>query len=625
MSVIKHAPNQPYLETEGRLEWEDDETLVDRRNRPSARIWRMIRRMFLPVLLITIFVAALLDAAVMGAFMTVAGFALQIGLFILIFLSQFILMFWFLARSRMYTIMPGAEGVSFKDYRGQPEILEQADQLVTLLRGVAAFEGSGGEPLNGLLLEGPPGTGKTWLAQAISTEAGVPYFYVDTSSLQAMFMGMGAIKVARMYGKARKAAKEYGAAVVFLDEIDAIGARGGVSAVGGGTQGGFGGMGGGGMGLLSTMLIEMSGFSLEHGWRARMRARFYKYILRRKPPKPQKRVLTIGATNRIQALDPALLRPGRFDKKLRIDAPDTDGRREIFEYYLSKMAHDDSMDPLVLATETPGYTPADIKYVLNETLRYALFAGRRYMTYRDFQMAQPEHEMGLRAPLKNQSREAKERTAFHEAGHAVAVRLFMPTHRISRITIVRQGGAYGHVSFYPARDAYQGMQTRDQYMNRLRVFVAGKAAEMEFCGLKNQTLGVGGDFAAIRGWLGMMARAGMLGPLGGSLRLSVSMMGASTSVSPEMAEAMEVAFQRVLKETRKALRENEQIMRALVALLMEREELLADESKAFFDQYGLYTPEPSMIKDGEEISIMNPRLPQGEPAPAEGTPAPAGD
>ena len=140
------------------------------------------------------------------------------------------------------------------------------------------------------------------------------------------------------------------------------------------------------------------------------------------------------------------------------------------------MAHDDSMDPLVLATETPGYTPADIKYLLNETLRYALFAGRRYMTYRDFQLAKPEHEMGLRSPIKHMTREAKERLAFHEAGHAVAVRLFLPEHRISRITIIRQGQAFGHVSHFPARDAYQGMQTRDQYLNRLRVACGGRAA-----------------------------------------------------------------------------------------------------------------------------------------------------
>jgi cell division protease FtsH len=516
--------------------------------------------------------------------------------------------------------MPGAEGISFADYRGQPEILEQAQQVVTLLRGVKAFEGAGGEPLNGLLLEGPPGTGKTWLAQAISTEAGVPFYYVDTSSLQAMFMGMGAFKVGRMYGKARKAAKEYGASVVFLDEIDAIGARGGVSSVGGGTgedpnRGFFGG--GGGMGLLSTMLIEMSGFSLEHGWRARLRARFYKFFLRRSPPPPQKRVLTIGATNRIQALDPALLRPGRFDKKLRVDAPDTEGRRDIFEYYISKMAHDDSMDPLILATETPGYTPADIKYVLNETLRYALFAGRRYMIYRDFQLAKPEHEMGIRSPVKNMTRETKERIAFHEAGHAVAVRLFLPEYRISRITIIRQGAAFGHVAYFAARDAYQGMQTRDQYMNHLRVGAGGRAAEIEFCGLANQTLGVGGDFAGIRFWLNLMGRAGMLGPLGGAMTVRVTPDGTIIDMPPEMAQAMEDTFQTIMIETRKALREHEHVVRALVALLMEKDELLADEVKAFFDEYGLFTPEPSMIKDGEEISIMKPRLPEGEAAPGD--------
>ncbi len=625
MSVIKHAPNQRLVETQGKLDWESEETLVDRRRRLPYRIMRMVRRTWLWALILAIFLAALFNADVMRGFITIAGLALQVGLFILIFLSQFVLMFWFLSRSRMYTIMPGAEGISFADYRGQPEILEQAMQIVTLLRGVAAFEGSGGEPLNGVLLEGPPGTGKTWLAQAISTEAGVPFYYVDTSSLQAMFMGMGAFKVTRMYSRARKAAKEYGAAVIFLDEINSIGSRSGVSEVGGGTdQRGFFGGGGGGMGLLSTMLIEMSGFSLEHGWRARMRTWFYKTFMRRNPPKPQKRVLTIGATNRIQALDPALLRPGRFDKKLRIDSPDTEGRRDIFAYYLSKMAHDDSMNPVTLATETPGYTPADIKYLLNETLRYALFAGRRYMTYRDFQMAKPEHERGLRSPIKHITKEARDRLAFYQAARAVAVRLFLPEHRIARITIIRQGMALGHVSHFPARDAYQGMQTRDEYLNYLRVFAAGRAAEIEFFGMAQQTLGVlggmgsmNGDFGSIRRLLGFMARAGMLGPLGGSLRIGVTMMGMSTSVSPEMNEAMEETFQRIMKETRKALRENETIVRALVALLSEKEELLADEVKAFFDQYGLYTPEPTMIKGGEEVSVMSPRLPEGTEAAAE--------
>ncbi len=166
----------------------------------------------------------------------------------------------------------------------------------------------------------------------------------------------------------------------------------------------------------------MSGFSQEHGWWARKWAWFYKTILRRKPPKPVKRILTIGATNRIHAIDAALLRPGRFDKKIRVDAPDLEGRRDIFEYYLSKMSHDDTMDPLVLAVETPFYTPADLKYLLNEALRYALFDGRTYMTYRDFKLAQPEHEMGLRTPIKNLTKAAKYRLAAHEAAHAIAIR-----------------------------------------------------------------------------------------------------------------------------------------------------------------------------------------------------------
>jgi cell division protease FtsH len=616
MTAVKQQMRPPNR----RFDWQHEETLVDRRQRLPYRIWRFIKNMWLWFVLIVggFFVAALLDPGIMRAFMTVMGFVVQIVALILVFLAQFVLMFWFLSRARMYTIMPGAEGVSFADYRGQPEVLEQAKQLVLLLRGVKAFEGAGGEPLNGLLLEGPPGTGKTWLAQAISTEAGVPFFYVDTSSLQAMFMGVGALKVGRMYSKARKAAKEYGAAVVFLDEIDSIGSREGVSSVGGGGYGGggggffTGGGGGGSMGLLSTMLIEMSGFSLEHGWRARLRAWFYKKILRRMPPKPNKRVLTIGATNRIQALDPALLRPGRFDKKMRIDAPDMQGRKEIFAYYLSKMAHDETMEPAVLSSETPGYTPADIKYLLNESLRYALFDDRSYITYRDFQHAQPEHEAGIRTPLRHMSHEARERLAYHEAGHAVAVRLFLPEHRISRITIIRQGESFGHVQHYPAREAYHGMIIRDQYMNRLRVSVAGKAAEIEFCGLQNQTLGVAGDFDKIRYWLTQMAMAGMFGPLGalGPTREDVLIRG--TVVSPELAQVMEEKFQQVLTETRKALRENSVIVKALVDRLLTNEEMLADEVREFFDAYGLHTPDPTMIRDGEEISILTPKLTDGE-------------
>ncbi len=606
MTTFQNSAKQTFPDPSGKWDWESQRTLVDERNRLPNRIRRLIRQRWLWMSIGAFFIAALFIPGVMVLLATLVGIFFQVGIFIFTFVVQFVAIFWFLSRSRMYTVMPGAEGIGFDDYRGQPELLEQAQQIVMLLRGVKAFEGAGGEPLNGLLLEGPPGTGKTWLAKAISTEAGVPFYYVDTSSLQGMFMGTSTLKIGRMYGKARKAAKEYGAAVVFLDEVDAVGARGGVSQVGGGQGGGMFG-GGGDMGLLSTLLIEMSGFGQEHGWRARWKARFYRIFLRREPPKLHKRVLTIGATNRVGALDPALMRPGRFDKKIRVDVPDMAGRRDIFDYYLSKTAHDETLDAAILATETPGYTPADIKYLLNEALRYALFDGRRYVTYRDVRMAQPEHEMGLRAPLKHIAPEARKRLAYHEAGHAVIVRLFLPGHRIARITIIRQGEAFGHVWHYSARDEFVGMQTKEEALNDLRVSVAGKAAEMEFCGIENQTLGVGGDFANIRGTLARMAWCGMFGSMGAGVRQEWDpLRGLTTRLTEEQLRGIEETYQQILTETREALRQNGHIVNALVELLLEKEEMLADDARAFFDQYGLYTPDPVAIIEGQEVPIFAP-------------------
>jgi cell division protease FtsH len=273
---------------------------------------------------------------------------------------------------------------------------------------------------------------------------------------------------------------------------------------------------------------------------------------------------------------------------VRVDAPDLEGRRDILEYYLSKMEHDETIDPIILASETPYYTPADLKYLLNEALRYALFDNRTYITIQDVRMAQPEHEFGLRTPIKNLAREDKYRLAAHEAGHALAVRLFMPSHRIARITIIRQGGAHGYVLHYPALEEWDGMTTYDQLMNSLRVSVGGKAGEIEFVNEDSQTLGVGtgfadrSDFGQIRYALWRMANAGMFGALGANLR--------STNYTPEVSEAMDDMFRMVLDEVRVAFRIHKEMGEALIKLLVEKEELLANDVEAFFDQYGLYTP-----------------------------------
>jgi cell division protease FtsH len=217
-----------------------------------------------------------------------------------------------------------------------------------------------------------------------------------------------------------------------------------------------------------------------------------------------------------------------------------------------------------------------------------LFDGRTYITYQDFRLAQPEHEYGLRSPIKNLAKEDEYRLAAHEAGHAICVRLFMPTYRIARVTIIRQGGAHGYVKYFPALEEFDNIGTYDSLMNRLRVAVGGKAGEMEYVGEDSQTLGVGigwgdgSDFGQTRRVLYLMANAGMFGPLGANLR--------GTNYSPEMSEMMEDTFRMVLDEVRVAFRAHREMGEALIKLLMQKKELLADEVEAFFDQYGLYTP-----------------------------------
>src|SRR6266571_3089506 len=377
---------------------------------------------------------------------TILLYVFQIGFAVIFIVIQFAALFWFLGRPRLYWVMPGETGVGFDDYKGNPEVLEAARRIVLLLRGVDEFKEMGGQPVRGLLLTGPPGTGKSYLAQCMSTEAGVPFGYASAASFRAMFIGMDVLMIWRLYRKARRLARQYGGCVIFMDEIDAIGmsrsARGGgTMAMGGGIFGGMGGTGG-----LNQLLMEMDPPNIETGW--------FKKILRviglyhgRVQSQP---VLTIGATNVPESLDQALLRPGRFDRKIHVAPPTDKHRGEVIEYYLDKVKHDPNISIPALIQRMVDYTPVAIKHVVNEAAIIAHFDGRDSVTYKDLIEAQDVHEYGLRQVSELTALEHR-RLAYHEAGHTVAQYYLLERHFPAFVTVHRRGDVEGAAAFAHGR------------------------------------------------------------------------------------------------------------------------------------------------------------------------------
>jgi ATP-dependent Zn protease len=415
-----------------------------------------------------------------GAFML-----FQLFFAIIFMIVQFVALFWFLGRPRMYWIMPGETGVGFKDYKGNNEVLEVARRVVTLLRGVKEFRQMGGEVTRGVLLIGPPGTGKSYLAQCISTEAGVPFGYLSAPSIQGMFWGMDVLRIWGLYNKARKLARKYGACILFLDEIDAIGkSRSGMGGMG---MGAMGGMFGGGGGSLNELLNQMDPLPRDDSLKTKL---LRKLGLRtRKADIPA--VLTMGATNIAEVLDPALMRPGRFDRKIVIDYPDYDGRKEIIEYYLNKVAHDE-MDMDRFSNDTIGYTPVAIKHVINEAVVNAHFNGRHAITYLDITRAREVHEWGLRQPIKSQTVEERRLISYHETGHAIAQYYLGADNDepLAKVTIIRHGQALGLSAGQPTHERL--VHDKDYFLNHIKISLASRAAEELFC--NSATNGVTSDF-----------------------------------------------------------------------------------------------------------------------------------
>ncbi|HLG50151.1 MAG TPA: AAA family ATPase [Chloroflexota bacterium] len=551
MSTITERPKPPVDEIE---------RSIDSFFARIGRAWKQILILAIIVGLIWFVVAPnisnWLQYILFGAYLV---FQLLFAAFFMIF--QFVALFWFLGRPRMYWILPGETGVGFKDYRGNPEVLETASRIVALLKGVKEFKAMGGQVTRGVLLVGPPGTGKSYLGHCISTEAGVPFGYLSAPSIQGMFWGMDVMRIWSLYRKARSLARKYGACILFIDEIDAIGMR--RAGMAGAPLGAMGGIFGGGAGALNQLLTEMDPLPRDDSLVARLKRKLGLKTGRAEIPL----VLTMGATNIVETLDPALLRPGRFDRKIFIDLPDYDGRKEIIKYYLDKVAHED-LDLDRLASETIGQSPAAIKFIINEAVINAHFNGRTKITYEDFAVALDNHEVGLRHPIRNMLMEEKRALAYHEAGHAVAMLKLYKRMRVTRVTIIRhEGGVLGFAMPKPVQETYT--TDRNELLAHIQVALAARAAEELFLG--TQLSGVFSDLqqatraaAAYIGYLGM----------NGSL-YSTAAFG--EGIDPSMKREIEKLLREQFIKVKNLLNENRDLVIAVAETLLQRLELNGDD------------------------------------------------
>ena len=482
----------------------------------QSTFWKKLRvklKRFIPVIFV-VGVAIFLwnNGTALQLFMNLLRFVGQLLFAVFFMIVQFGALFWFMSRSKIERIRPeDPKLITFDDYWGQPRLKRLVRQWLGLLTDRKKFVSMGGRYINGLLLYGAPGTGKTMLAKAMAGEAGVAFISIEGSGFRAMFVGVDVMKMMWFVGKARKLARRYGAAIAFIDEIDAIGqSRGGVMG-GDGGGGGGGLMGGGGTGALTRLLYEMDGIESKT-LKEKIRGRFYK-LVGKKPPERDWHVLFMGSTNRPDVLDPALKRPGRFDQLIQIDKPDKAGRREVVSGYLQKIVHDDTVDVESIVINNKNATPAQImSAITKDAVRIALFAHRDAVSQDDIDSAFLQQYMGIENPVEEMDEGQRWTIAIHEAGHAVATHFLMPDRRIAHVSIVRRGGAMGFVLGMEEIEIYGEPLSR--IVRRIMVAMAGQAAVRVVHGESwtGAGGGAGSDYENVRVMLHHLYHEGFFGP-----------------------------------------------------------------------------------------------------------------
>jgi ATP-dependent Zn protease len=476
--------------------------------------------------------------------------------------GQFLFLFLFLARSRTLTVEPGVgEGKTLADYRGQPALVEIMGQWITILKGDKQFKAMGGDPPRGILLVGPPGTGKTFLMKCLSGTAAVAMHSIEGSSFRAMFWGVDVLKVLGFVSKARNLALKHGACIAYIDEIDSIGSsRGGVA---GGAQGQMVGPAGfmGGTGALTTLLAQMDGMGEDREMtKCRNMVRGFFGL----PSVNEGFILFVGATNRPDVLDPALIRPGRLDRKIAVDPPDGPGRKDVFEYYLSKVQNRD-VDVERLVANTHGATPAAIEMaVTRDAVRIARFADRDYVEQADLEWALIEQVAGLANPIGDLPEEQRRQVCTHEAGHAVAQYHLLKGMKVAFVSAVRRSVGLGFMMPVHLKTTY-AMPLKD-IVAGIRVSMAGDVATAIVLG--ERWTGAASDLEHVRQRILYLAWHGVFGGL-------IMEQG---KLTPEMSEPIQRFVNEQWDATKTLLEKHVKQVKALADALMEKSELSGDEA-----------------------------------------------
>lgn len=447
--------------------------------------------------------------------------------------------------------------IKFSDVIGLEEAKREAQEVVSLISDRARVKKIGGKVIKGILMQGPPGCGKTLLAKAIASEAGMPFLSISGSEFVEVFVGVGASRVRQLIKRARLLAEANGACIVFIDELDVIGRGRTFSAFGGSEETNS---------TQNQLLVEMDG--IHSG---------------------KDNIIFIGATNAAEStLDAALIRPGRFDRKIYVGKPHLKEREDIFRYYLAKVSADPALDIRKLAARTVEKSPADIESSVKEAALIATRENREMVTIKDLSRAFERIDLGVAHRLPMTDKE-KQTVAIHESGHLVTVYYLQSmTHDVFKATILNRGGALGHVLPVPKEEQYT--RNRDELISSIKVALAGHLAEKIRFGMTSS--GASSDFANALHTAEQMVWAYGMGKSGiiGNYYITQGAQSVHSSLSEEFKKKLndetQEILQQCLKETEEFLRQEWPMVEVFANLLIEKEELNYDEIEDVFAQHG---------------------------------------